>query len=490
MSAAAGSSFTDAGPGQEGTDSAEADKPPEPPEEEPPEQAPRGDGRPRHAAQGAILPWMLPAIMRKHIYTGAMGSVYITLLWGGIFIAAYGEAIGLTFRHWGLLGGLGSFALSFQMLGAYLARRLGRRRPIWFACCLAARLCRGLAVCLAFYFSRWNPAFGGAVFVGLIALGCACVSVAIPVWFSWFADIIPTEQHGSFWGRRSAWTSLASFAVLVPAGFVLDLVPDGLKAEALLAIFAVGIVLGCLDLFIHNTIPEPPLAPERGSRFWPQVVAVLKNGDFRPWLRFRCAWNFSMSLGGCMFMVFCVKELGFKRNLLGATLVMGALPLVVNMLVSPRMGRLIDKLGTRPVLTASHLAWATMPLFVFFATPQTALIVMAASSVMSSVACNTAINAATKFQTRIAPRPERAMYMAVSTCLGSLASGLGAIAAGEVLHSLDGLSWSAGGKVLTGFHVLFAVSFVLRASSTVLLRRLPAPAREVTVFARAQGRVA
>jgi dipeptide/tripeptide permease len=69
--------------------------------------------------------------MRKHIYTGAMGSIQFTLL-SGLFMTVYVREVGLSYGGVGMLVGLGSFAFAFQLLGAHLAARTGRRRTVWF----------------------------------------------------------------------------------------------------------------------------------------------------------------------------------------------------------------------------------------------------------------------------------------------------------------------------------------------------------------------
>ena len=66
------------------------------------------------------------------------------------------------------------------------------------------------------------------------------------------------------------------------------------------------------------------------------------------------------------------------------------------------------------------------------------------------------------------------MYVAVSTCLASLAGGLGALSAGVILSSLHDIHFAVGGLSFAGFHVLFAGSMTLRLCSTVFLAsRIP-----------------
>lgn len=84
-----------------------------------------------------------------------------------------------------------------------------------------------------------------------------------------------------------------------------------------------------------------------------------------------------------------------------------------------------------------------------------------------------AMNASMKLVTRLPRREERGMYLAVSTCVGSLAVGAGALVAGEVMELLDGWSFTLFGVGFVGYHVLFGASAVLRLASTTLTAFLP-----------------
>jgi hypothetical protein len=85
------------------------------------------------------------------------------------------------------------------------------------------------------------------------------------------------------------------------------------------------------------------------------------------------------------------------------------------------------------------------------------------------VACTAASTAANKLIVRVPPLEHCAMYTAVSTSLGSIAGGLGALGAGSLLASLGDWSLTIGGSTFGGFHVLFAISFVLRLAAALLL---------------------
>lgn len=434
--------------------------------EEPPDSAPEPTPE--------DFPGLIPSVWRKHIYTGAMGATHFTLLTGMILVA-YIRELGVSYRGLGMLAGFSSFAFVFQLLGAHITARIGRRRTFWFYAAMLERLFRGLAVLAVFYLAGVSVALASAVFVGFMALASVSTALAVPSWFSWLTDLIPAERHGRMWGRRSVWTGLTVICVALPSAYFIDVMTGlGMGVEGMLVVFAVGLALGYVDLFIHRTIPEPHMEAEPGRRLWPEVVKVLRDRRFRPVLGFRVAWGFSMSLGGSVSLVYLNEYLGFRHNLFMGVLALIAVPSVSAILAAPYLGGLVDRLGCRRVLVWGHVLWSTIPVaFILMRPAEHVAWMVAGVFLVTNIATSAAMNASQKLVTRLPRREDRSMYLAVATCVCSLAIGAGALVAGEVMEALDGWSWTAMGGVFVGYHVLFAVSALLRFASTGLTHFLP-----------------
>jgi len=421
-----------------------------------------------------IYPWELPSIMRKHIITGAMGTVYLALI-SGMFLVAFGSELGLEQWQWGLLSSGASLMLVFQLLSAYIVGCTGTRRSLWFTAALVSRLLRGVAIGVAFWLSGPMPAGARTIFILLLVLASAFDAVAAPPWFSWLADIIPEEQHGHFMGRRGAWSALANVCVVVPMGYVLDRVPEGHAKLALLLMFAFATIVGVLDLLIHNTIPVPPMRMAPRQQFWHAMATPLRDRRFRPWLLFNALWTFSMTLGGALAMVYFVEDLGIRRRLLGGSVVLIMLPRVGTILTGRYLGSLVDRYGIKKTLWWGYRLWAILPAFWLLATPRSAMWWLGAAAVAGGLASTLAITAAGKLTTRLPGREHVAMYVAVSTCVGSLAGAGGPALAALILYLLRDFSWSFAGRTFVAFHIIFVASFVLRNLSTVIIRRIPEP---------------
>ena len=424
---------------------------------------------------GQIAPHELPRIMRRHILTGTMGTLY-GVLTTGMFLVAFGNAIGVSIEQWGILTAICSFAIAFQLVSAYWGARVGYRRLIWYVLEISSRLIRGsgLLVALAF-FLWWGSHWAPLAMISFLCVGSFFAAAATPVWYSWLADIIPEKVHGRFMGRRDMWISIGTIVVLIPCSYYLDVTPDDFIVPALAAVFCVGLVLGIIDMGMHRVIPEPPAARKSDGTFREQILAPLANRDFRFWLFFTIVWNFAMFLGGSLCTVYFLDNLGIRKNFLGGAIALIAVPYIGTMITSLWSGALVDRIGVKRVLIASHFCWAILPAFWIVATPATALFWLTVSSALGGAGCSAAVNAANKYILRVPPRSQRAMYLAVTACLNNFSGGIASLIAGYFLAGLAGRHWMFLGKDWVPFELLFVISFVLRLASWSLLFRLKPP---------------
>jgi MFS family permease len=435
----------------------------------PPADRPRGWLS--YFAQRDVHAHELPAIMRKHIYTGAMGNVYGSLV-TGVFFTFYGQAIGLSVLGWGGLLGVSSFLIAGQILSAFVTQRLGRRKVVWFLCEMTSRLLRLAAVLVSYWLWRHGAGHVGFALMVLVWLSNLFGTMAQPPWLSWLADIIPEQHHGGFWGRRSQLIAVIVLAAVFPAAWFVDWAPEHLRIPAMLGVFCAAAVVGIIDLLIHGTIPEPAMVAPRRHDFLQHLLAPLRDRGFRPWLVFTSLWTFGMTFGGSLNFFHWLTDLGLRNNLMAAVLVMLALPMLGNLVVSRHTGRLVDRLGPKRVLLWGHTGWALLPAFWLF--PQAgswmAFVWLGVAGFWGSLWSTPASIAANKLITRYPPAADRAMYVAVSTCLASIAGGFGPIFEGLMVNAIgQAWTWQVAGFTFVAFHVAYVVSLVLRLLTARLL---------------------
>lgn len=429
-----------------------------------------------HADVRLVNAWERPSIMRKHIVSGAMGMMYFQLV-TGMYLVAFGGNIGLEYWHWGVLASLSSLALALQPVSAYMVGRVWNRKSLWYVSAVVARPMRIAAIGAAYGLYGVDDSLARGLFIGLL-VGANCFdAISVPPWWCWQVDIIPQEEHGRFMGRRSAWIAVTNVLMVVPIGYVMDRVNGGEGFGALLMVFGIGMVLGILDLWVHSSIPEPPMRAVEDRPFWEEVAAPLLDRGYRGWLVFNTVWTFGLMLGGALAWVYFVDELGIRKAFFGGSLALMVLPMVASGIGGHHLGRMVDRYGVKRTLRWGSWAWAALPLFWVVTEPGSPLmwVWLSAGSLLGGLGVEAAINAGNKLVTRYRPTEQVPMYVAVSTCLAAVAGALGALAAGLVLQGMKGHEWATWGLTFTGFHVIFLASFALRGGATWLIKRIEVP---------------
>jgi MFS family permease len=422
----------------------------------------------RYFARRVVYPWERPGIMRKHIYTGVMGNIWVSLI-AGLFFIHFGTSIGLSAFHWGILAAGSAWLSTAQLVSAYVTQRTGKRKALWFWFAITDRSLRLTGMLVAFWLWRAGWPYAAVVFIVAINVSDLFNSMTSPPWLSWLGDIIPSEEHGTFWGRRSAWIALATVGVIIGAAVVADQTPKPYQLQVIVGIFVLATIVGLADLLIHGTIPEPQMVLPERNHFWRQVLEPLRDRAFRPWLTFNAAWTFSMTLGAALAALYFLKELRFKNDFVGGVIVVSCIPLLGTVVSGKWSGRLVDRFGTRPVLFWGHIAYSLFPVFWLAATPGTALVMVATASAIAGVSGTATLTAANKLVVRVPPPGYCPIYAAVSTTLSCVVGGFAALGAGAMLKVLQGWSVSIAGRPFGAFHLLFATSIVLRLIAVLVL---------------------
>jgi MFS family permease len=424
----------------------------------------------RYFARRIVQPWQLPSIMRKHIYTGALGSIWGSVI-TGMFFTYYGMRIGLKPYQWGIMGAIVSWGLSAEIISARATHRFMRRKLIWFVCSFSDRTLRFLGILASLWL--WHARYSSAatVLIAAICIANCFGAMSTTPWLSWVADYIPEEVHGRFWGKRTAWIAAIMIAAIVPTAVLMDRTQERWKLELTVIVFIAATMLGLLDLIIHGTIPEPPMVKPPENSFLQEILLPIRDVNFRPWLRCNLVWYFIVSLGGTLALLFCMDNLGLQHHFTAGMIVLQVVPLLGSVLTASGSGRLVDRVGPKRVIYWTYLAWATAPLFWIFATPRTAAFWICGSSIVGGTAVTAAANAATKLVTRFPTPTQRAMYIAVSDTAAFIGNGLGALAAGLIAKKFANWHCAFGGRTFGVFHAIFVTSAILGFIAVPLLMK-------------------
>src|ERR1700722_5126911 len=131
---------------------------------------------------------------------GAPGSLFLTLF----------MKEGLHAQKWqiGLLMTLTFLGPIWEPAGAYLAERLGKRRPLFLVTFLLSRMCFFFLAAIPLLASRGlGPPRGVVLFLIVVAVTRFFNHLGNPSWWSWMADLVHERRRGRFFGCRTQASS-------------------------------------------------------------------------------------------------------------------------------------------------------------------------------------------------------------------------------------------------------------------------------------------
>ncbi len=280
------------------------------------------------------------------------------------------------------------------------------------------------------------------------------------------------------------------------------------------AIFAVGAVLGAVDILmfrkVRDLVPHKPPQPPTGSAFSAMrelLVEPLKDKVFRNYVSYGATIAFTATFSGWYFWRHSTEGLGFSK--LGTNcLFMVIGPLAGNVAIQG-WGKLQDRWGRRPVLvlatigtclsivpwffTSRHLpnprplldavnwAWAHVSgagTLLSPAAPVSAYLLGALACVLGGIAWGGVGLAQTGITLHFADGRGRSKYVAASAVLISCGGVLGGLLGGVMVQSLEFLRTNPirwGPFEWNHWQASFLVSLIVRLASLAWLVHMPDP---------------
>jgi MFS family permease len=208
---------------------------------------------------------------------------------------------------------------------------------------------------------------------------------------------------------------------------------------------------------------------------WRDIFAEpFRNRNFRRFIGFTCFWHFAAMAGAPFISLYLLTEI---RMDLFHVLMLWTASWVGGALCSHRLGRWSDEYGARPVLVfcVTFKSINMIALLLVPHQPTVAFWILVPVFMMDQVLNAGILIANNGFMIKNSPTENRTMYIAASTAVAGMVGGVTSILAGWGLLQLDGFRVDWLGRTWCHFHVMFAVSVVLRWIAVVLVRRVREP---------------
>lgn len=286
-------------------------------------------------------------VLRRILVAWIFGAAWQSVTSGAV-LTRTAKTLHVTEFGFGILAAIPFMAAFIQLPVSFFIEHYGHRKPVFLTANLIHRFLWLVIAALPWLVS---PEHGSAGLITLMALSAVCSNATAPAWFSWLSDLVPPRIRGRYLSRRAQAGQITSLILTVLAGVVLDWA-EGISGVALARmlsiLLAAAAVSGLIDILLFVKIPD---SGNRGHSQKPGLqdflLTPLRNRSFRHYLGFTMALTFStgyVSQFSWLYLFDVVHASNRQANMLLMTY-----PMLVVFFAVPFWGRMIDRLGRKPV---------------------------------------------------------------------------------------------------------------------------------------------
>src|SRR5690606_33655059 len=141
-----------------------------------------------------------------------LGAIYYILCVNGAPRIRFLTELNATALDFGLIAGLGAFAMSFQIVGSLLSNRLARRKYVWITVAICHRLAFVGVLLAPTLFEGERPRIWWIITA--IFVHDAFAQTSVPLWLSWMADLVPRATMTRHWASRQLFITASTMIAM------------------------------------------------------------------------------------------------------------------------------------------------------------------------------------------------------------------------------------------------------------------------------------
>ena len=435
------------------------------------------NGMPADTAGRPITPSDLRRAMHINIAAGIMGAAWYTVCAPQqILTVFYKNDLGATPGELGNMVALVQVASLFHLLAIFVYNRSLARKPSWMVGHIMHRLLGFVLAGVSIYVAQGgDKPLGAKIVTGGLVVSWVLMTATASGWWSWMADLIPENIRATFFGRRATIVRAVNLVWFFGATFALDhfKIVDIFYVYA--AIFAVGGLVGVLDILLHAAIPEPAAKAERQRIGWRGFTEPLMNRNFLGFSLAIGAWSFSTNVLGPFVAPYITADVG--QGGIGAPMtwlgINAAIILVTMVATGTAWGIVMDRFGRKPAVLLGALHPLPMWVGCFFMTPSNYPYMLIITAVIAGVLAPGFWDGIGQLMLTLTPQKNRNAYLSWHMALVAVISAGGSLLGGhlgDLLSTFHYELWQ--GFVIGGFHVVALVSGVLSIGSVLVLLKI------------------
>jgi MFS family permease len=386
----------------------------------------------------------------------------------GAALTQYGKLLGVGHFGFGLIAAIPWIGALVQLPASFLVERYGHRKAIFFWTGVTHRACWIIIGLIPWFVP---PSFWWLALLTGMLTAAVIGSAGAPAGLALMADLVPNRIRGRYISRRAQVGQLAGAIATVLICYAMDqarLVNSDALRKTISLLFAVAGVSGVLDFMCWRPVRDPGHKPDPNLRIGTLLKHPLQNRNFRRFLGFTFTLTFGTAFVGQFIWLYVLDVAKMSNS--QANMLMTVLPLLVTFLAYPIWGRVVDRIGRKPVLIIAGLMIVHGAIPWMFMSHDSWLI-----PYMATILCTVAwpgVDVATfnLLLGMVTAKGERRLgssYIAVNSLVAAVSGALSGLAAGGLAEAL-GTQWvgpSLLGCTMTYHGLLFFISAALRLLS-------------------------
>lgn len=370
------------------------------------------------------------------------------------FLVAFALALGASNEIIGLLGAMPFIAVILtQMPGATLVQHF-KRKNINVVLGLISRFWWLPLLLSPFIFTK--PILPVVVFFLFINLG---IGLTKPGWASLIADTVEEKHRGEFIGKRLIYIGICGMIATILGGLWLQQFPKE-SPVGFAIMFGLGIIIGIFSIIIISKIDEPEYkdhVPHKLKEFF-----TLK-GRLKRFTIFGIVFNFGYMFAGPFFAVYILKNLGVGYEFFGILI---AISTLARVMTAKTAGKISDICGDKKTALIGVIGTGLVPLIYMMIT-KNVLWMLVPAQIISGIAWAITDIAVFNLLLDVADPEKHAMQIGEYNFYTAIALAVAPILGGLVSDKVT--------FVISGIPLVFAISFILRSGSALLLIRIKEP---------------
>jgi len=387
---------------------------------------------------------------------------------GGAFLTGLALMFGANDFEIALLAAVPFLSQIVQILSAYLIDRTGKRKSFTVWGSIIGRQIWWLVIPLLFVNTPWNL----ELLIMLVIFSNVSVMMATPGWLSWMSELVPQRTRGRYFGVRSIYVSIATITAMIVGGMIIDEFRSyGDEHAGYAVIIGIGAAFALAAVLILRRLPDKSAEQIKSASQSGHLFEPLRNNSFRRLLKVFTMWNFAIGISAPFFVPHMLGNL--KMSFTQISIYTSAAALIA-VILNKSWGKVIDRFGCKPVIGFTAFGIAFIPMLWFF--PRAGHLNVLIFEVIYTGFLWAGFNLAA-FNIPIAnsPREGRTVYLAMFSVVTGLSFFIASILGGAIAHNWVDLHWHIGNQIIVNYHLVFAISSILRLFAAFLVLTFKEP---------------